>query len=462
MNKTLGTGSIDRSARVRRIKRVIIALIVIAILFPSVLCIILFAKLNKLEKQITELSYAKERVNVITESTKLYEPKKSNPLPTGTDSETISIEKIEKENTESIEVVDETATEPEIDTLYSLDEASESPDEKTNAPTENEEIALKRVYLTFDDGPSSNTSKILDILKEKNVKATFFVVGRLSDTTTPMYKRIVDEGHSIGMHSYTHKYDEIYKDTDSFIYDVEKIQLLIYEQTGIMSKLYRFPGGSSNTVSRTDINVLAEELKNGILVAGRHCFENELAEDIIAESDGNIVASYSNISSDPDVTEVDACADVMRDHNVGFVIAVGGGSVIDLAKAAAGIVFSNDSITRYHGTGVPLPKKHLPIIALPTTSGTGSEVTCVSVLTNREQGIKAPVNSETFYPVAAIVDPELTYSMPEHGTASCGIDVLAHAIEGFWSKGHQPICDSLALHAAGLVFRYLRTACASL
>ena len=260
MNKTLGTGSIDRSARVRRIKRVIIALIVIAILFPSVLCIILFAKLNKLEKQITELSYAKERVNVITESTKLYEPKKSNPLPTGTDSETISIEKIEKENTESIEVVDETATEPEIDTLYSLDEASESPDEKTNAPTENEEIALKRVYLTFDDGPSSNTSKILDILKEKNVKATFFVVGRLSDTTTPMYKRIVDEGHSIGMHSYTHKYDEIYKDTDSFIYDVEKIQLLIYEQTGIMSKLYRFPGGSSNTVSRTDINVLAEEL----------------------------------------------------------------------------------------------------------------------------------------------------------------------------------------------------------
>ncbi|MDO4509519.1 MAG: polysaccharide deacetylase family protein [Lachnospiraceae bacterium] len=260
MNKTLGTGSIDRSARVRRIKRVIIALIVIAILFPSVLCIILFAKLNKLEKQITELSYAKERVNVITESTKLYEPKKSNPLPTGTDSETISIEKIEKENTESIEVVDETATEPEIDTLYSLDEASESPDEKTNAPTENEEIALKRVYLTFDDGPSSNTSKILDILKEKNVEATFFVVGRLSDTTTPMYKRIVDEGHSIGMHSYTHKYDEIYKDTDSFIYDVEKIQLLIYEQTGIMSKLYRFPGGSSNTVSRTDINALAEEL----------------------------------------------------------------------------------------------------------------------------------------------------------------------------------------------------------
>lgn len=210
-----------------------------------------------------------------------------------------------------------------------------------------------------------------------------------------------------------------------------------------------------------EISKIASEygLKNGILVAGRHCFENELAEDIIAESDGNIVASYSNISSDPDVTEVDACADVMRDHNVGFVIAVGGGSVIDLAKAAAGIVFSNDSITRYHGTGVPLPKKHLPIIALPTTSGTGSEVTCVSVLTNREQGIKAPVNSETFYPVAAIVDPELTYSMPEHVTASCGIDVLAHAIEGFWSKGHQPICDSLALHAAGLVFRYLRTAC---
>ena len=284
MNKTLGTGSIDRSARVRRIKRVIIALIVIAIIFPSILCIILFAKLNKLEKQITELSYAKETVNVITDSTKLYEPKNSNPLPGGIDSETISIEKIEKEDTESIEVVNEAASydanntsEPigdlessendigEIDDASDLsDEAealvSESSGERTDTQTSSDDMILKRVYLTFDDGPSSNTSRILDILKEKNVKGTFFVVGRLSDTTTPMYKRIVDEGHAIGMHSYTHKYNEIYKDTDSFIYDVEKIQLLIYEQTGVMSKLYRFPGGSSNTVSRTDIKKLSEEL----------------------------------------------------------------------------------------------------------------------------------------------------------------------------------------------------------
>lgn len=284
MNKTLGTGSIDRSARVRRIKRVIIALIVIAIIFPSILCIILFAKLNKLEKQITELSYAKETVNVITDSTKLYEPKNSNPLPGGIDSETISIEKIEKEDTESIEVVNEATSydanntsEPigdlessendigEIDDASDLSDeaealASESSDERTDTRTSSDDMILKRVYLTFDDGPSSNTSRILDILKEKNVKGTFFVVGRLSDTTTPMYKRIVDEGHAIGMHSYTHKYNEIYKDTDSFIYDVEKIQLLIYEQTGVMSKLYRFPGGSSNTVSRTDIKKLSEEL----------------------------------------------------------------------------------------------------------------------------------------------------------------------------------------------------------
>ena len=284
MNKTLGTGSIDRSARVRRIKRVIIALIVIAIIFPSILCIILFAKLNKLEKQIIELSYAKETVNVITDSTKLYEPKNSNPLPGGIDSETISIEKIEKEDTESIEVVNEAASydanntsEPigdlessendigEIDDASDLSDGaealvSESSDERTDTQTSSDDMILKRVYLTFDDGPSSNTSRILDILKEKNVKGTFFVVGRLSDTTTPMYKRIVDEGHAIGMHSYTHKYNEIYKDTDSFIYDVEKIQLLIYEQTGVMSKLYRFPGGSSNTVSRTDIKKLSEEL----------------------------------------------------------------------------------------------------------------------------------------------------------------------------------------------------------
>ena len=72
-----------------------------------------------------------------------------------------------------------------------------------------------------------------------------------------------------------------------------------------------------------------------------------------------------------------------------------------------------------------------------------------------QMGKKAPIVSEGFYPKAAIIDPELTYTMPPAVTAGTGIDVLSHAIEGYWSKGHQPICDTLAIHAAALVFKYL-------
>ena len=262
MNKTLGTGSIDRSARVRRIKRVIIGLIVVAILLPMVLCIILFSKINRLEKQIIELSYQREKINVITESTMVYEPKKADPVLDSGKSEILNIEKIEK-----VEIVEETESEKEEPDEAELDEKdiNDSDLDDSEKPLEDEgtlsnRFPLKRVYLTFDDGPSSNTSKILDILNEHDVKGTFFVVGRLSDTTTPMYKRIVDEGHAIGMHSYTHKYNEIYANTDAFVYDVERIQSLIYEQTGVMSKLYRFPGGSSNTVSHTSVSDLVTEL----------------------------------------------------------------------------------------------------------------------------------------------------------------------------------------------------------
>jgi alcohol dehydrogenase len=102
-----------------------------------------------------------------------------------------------------------------------------------------------------------------------------------------------------------------------------------------------------------------------------------------------------------------------------------------------------------------MPQEHLPLIAVPTTAGTGSEVTCVSVLTDHADGKKSPIVSDGFFPSYAVIDPELTYTMPPKVTAGTGIDVLAHALEGFWSKGHQPICDACAQHAAGLVFKYL-------
>jgi len=99
----------------------------------------------------------------------------------------------------------------------------------------------------------------------------------------------------------------------------------------------------------------------------------------------------------------------------------------------------------------------LPLIAIPTTAGTGSEITSVAVLSDHNKGIKAPLNSKGFFPTLAIVDPELTYSVPPYITACTGFDVLCHAIEAYWSIHHQPICDALAIHAARLVIENLET-----
>ena len=204
---------------------------------------------------------------------------------------------------------------------------------------------------------------------------------------------------------------------------------------------------------------IAEEmgLKKGILVSDPFFAQNGLADRLMKENEGLLVCMYSQISPNPEVTEVDACAALMKEKEVEFTVALGGGSALDCAKAASTICFTEDSIRKYHGTGVELPHKPPPIIAIPTTAATGSEVTCVSVLSDHELGKKGPINNNNFYPAVALIDPELTYTLPPYMTASCGIDVLCHAVEGFWSKGHQPICDALALHASELVFENIRT-----
>lgn len=120
--------------------------------------------------------------------------------------------------------------------------------------------AAHKVYLTFDDGPSEYTEQILDILDQYNVKATFFVIGREDEESLRLYKEIVDRGHTLGMHSYSHKYADIYKNKDAFIKDFEKIYTLLATATGTTPMYYRFPGGSSNTVSKIDMHVYTDYL----------------------------------------------------------------------------------------------------------------------------------------------------------------------------------------------------------
>lgn len=199
----------------------------------------------------------------------------------------------------------------------------------------------------------------------------------------------------------------------------------------------------------SELKKLAGDAKRPLLVSGPSFVRNGLAEKINSVIGGDV---FSNISANPDVVQVNECAELIRKNNSDVIVALGGGSTLDLAKAAS--IAVND-ISEYLGTGKSIPEKHIPIIAVPTTSGTGSEVTCVSVLTDRKRGTKAPIASDCFYPKVALIDPELTLTVPPEVTASTGMDVLCHAVEGYWSKGHQPVCDALAVNAIRLVFEYL-------
>ena len=127
------------------------------------------------------------------------------------------------------------------------------------------------IYLTFDDGPSSNTSKILDILKEENVKATFFVVnyGSYYDS---IVQRIVNEGHTIALHSYTHNYNLVYSSIDAYFNDLISLKNRVKSTTGIDSNIIRFPGGSSNTISSFNKGIMSK-LVSEVKLRGFHYFD---------------------------------------------------------------------------------------------------------------------------------------------------------------------------------------------
>ena len=118
----------------------------------------------------------------------------------------------------------------------------------------------KTIYLTFDDGPSDVTGAILDVLKEKNVKATFFALGKNAERNPALLQRIAKEGHKIANHSYSHEYESLYDDTDFFINDVKRAEEIIISIAGedAFSKVFRFPGGSFEKYKAPKMDILIE------------------------------------------------------------------------------------------------------------------------------------------------------------------------------------------------------------
>ena len=203
-----------RKKRVKRIKKIIVGTAIALLLLPTIMCLFLLVKVHSLEKQI-------ETITKVSDS----------------------------------DVVK--AQEKEVKTTKEPKKASTA--EPTIKPTD--DTTTKKVYLTFDDGPGSQTGNILDILKKNHVKATFFVTGKEDASSKKVYQRIVKEGHTLAMHSYSHVQDVIYDSKEAFEKDLKQINRCLYEATGVRTKFYRFPGGSSTQNTSLPIQNFIDVLK---------------------------------------------------------------------------------------------------------------------------------------------------------------------------------------------------------
>lgn len=203
-----------RKKRVKRIKKIIVGTAIVLLLLPTIMCLFLLVKVHSLEKQI-------ETITKVSDS---------------------GVVK---------------AQEKEVKTTKAPKKASTA--EPTIKPTD--DTTTKKVYLTFDDGPGSQSGKILDILKKNHVKATFFVTGKEDASSKKIYQRIVKEGHTLAMHSYSHIQDVIYDSKEAFEKDLKQINRCLYEATGVHTKFYRFPGGSSTQNTSLPIQNFIDVLK---------------------------------------------------------------------------------------------------------------------------------------------------------------------------------------------------------
>lgn len=151
----------------------------------------------------------------------------------------------------------------------------------------------KIVYLTFDDGPSENTQKVLDILDQYDAKATFFITGQKPEYR-PMIKKAYDAGHTIGLHSFCHDYETVYSSEEAYLKDLEEVGEIAKEQIGFVPCFIRFPGGSSNTVSRNYTEGIMSVLVPKVLELGYQYYDWNVSsgdggtattEEIIAQSE---------------------------------------------------------------------------------------------------------------------------------------------------------------------------------
>ena len=196
-----------------------------------------------------------------------------------------------------------------------------------------------------------------------------------------------------------------------------------------------------------------------LIISDPFLYQNGTAKAIGGRLTGCQVAYFSDIEPNPSCESVDAAAQAARELGAQTVIGIGGGSSMDVAKIVSCLTTNEGSIYDYYSGGTrTFSPRQTRLICIPTTAGTGSEVTNVGVFTNRQTHVKMPMVNHQFWPDVSMLDPELTYTLPAPITASTGMDAFCHAIEAYWNRDSQPICDCLAVQAMKLVLANIKNA----
>jgi peptidoglycan/xylan/chitin deacetylase (PgdA/CDA1 family) len=294
-------GNDYRRRRVNRMKTAIVVIVILFLILPTICCIILGIQVRQLQLQMEKIvelhseygltydgeNYAYAAEKIPEEKEKIVHLEIDEMLVTETELDTQStVDNTNNSDSNTLlnnkEIKLETAMEG-IETTIQGDPISFNGNTSSDTATMVQEkdqgnnqivytgldagiYSEKEVYLTFDDGPSIYTDDILDILAKYNVKATFFVVGKTDKGSKEIYKRIVEEGHTLGMHSYSHKYEKIYNSVEDFDKDFTKLWKLLYDTTGYKPSIFRFPGGSDNLVNKNGMEDFIQFLnKEGIV-----------------------------------------------------------------------------------------------------------------------------------------------------------------------------------------------------
>ncbi|MBF0468184.1 MAG: iron-containing alcohol dehydrogenase [Desulfamplus sp.] len=220
-----------------------------------------------------------------------------------------------------------------------------------------------------------------------------------------------------------------------------------------------FGHGTSKKLADYIARHLFTRCKKAILITGK---KRARADHIIQNlSNSGIAHEIMEQTGEPSIDDIVKGAETAKTTGADFIVAVGGGSVIDAGKAIAAMATNMQDIMQYLeviGKGRPLTERPLPMIAIPTTSGTGAEVTCNAVISSCEYKVKVSLRSPSMYPSIAVIDPRLSLSMSPEVTASTGMDALTQLIESFTSRFANPITDALCKEGIAIISRSFKKA----